>query len=313
MEKTMKKNALKEKFGAFDISLLVVLVVYALILFVLFYWAVITSVKSQNQFYYDKVALPTGYNYNKFKKFDPLITGAPVWNFGTIFSDFFVKVQTPKGSDFVGVDMMIVYSILYAGGCALCNTLAQCLTAYTCAKFPCKISSILYDIVIVVMIIPIVGSLPAEVQLAKDLHIYDSILGQWIMKSNFLGIYFMVFYASFRALPNTYMEAGKIDGAGNFYIMTRISLPLVRNEFFTILLINFIAFWNDYQIPLLYLPSHPTIAYGIYNLSVSFDGEFSTVPMRMAGAVSMLLPILVLFVAFHKRLLGNLTVGGIKG
>ncbi len=309
-----KKHPLKERYTGLDIFLLITLIAYTLVLALLFYWAIITSLKSQNQFYYDKVGLPAPWNYKKWLPYFPTIELGPVWNFGKIFNSFMVKVTTPQGiSGYVGIPWMIIYSLLYAVGCAIANTATQCVTAYVCAKYPCKMSSIIHTVVIIVMIIPIVGSLPAEIQLAKNLGIFDTIWGQWIMKANFLGLYFLVFFSTFKAIPKTYQEAAKIDGAGNFYIMTRIFLPLVRNEFFTILLINFIAYWNDYQIPLLYLPSKPTIAYGIYQLSTSFTGDWAFVPYRIAGAVMMLVPILTLFIIFHKRLLGNLTVGGIKG
>ena len=122
-----------------------------------------------------------------------------------------------------------------------------------------------------------------------------------------------MFHGIFRTLPMAYTEAAKIDGAGNLSILVKIILPLVRNTFFTVMLINFIGFWNDYQTPLIYMPSYPTIALGMFYMASTTENGLSTVPMRMTGAMLMLIPILVLFLCFHKRLLGNLTVGGLKG
>ena len=104
-----------------------------------------------------------------------------------------------------------------------------------------------------------------------------------------------------------------IDGASNWKIMTSITLPLVRNTFFTVMLITFISFWNDYQTPLIYLPSYPTVALGMYHMGSTTENGLSTVPMRMTGAMLMLVPILILFSLLHKKLMGNLTMGGIKG
>ena len=61
------------------------------------------------------------------------------------------------------------------------------------------------------------------------------------------------------------------------------------------------------------MPSYPTIALGMFYMASTTENGLSTVPMRMTGAMLMLIPILVLFLCFHKRLLGNLTVGGLKG
>ena len=128
-------------------------------------------------------------------------------------------------------------------------------------------------------------------------------------------MYFLVFYSIFKAMPNGYTEAAKVDGAGNLRILLQIVMPLVRNTFFTVALIMFIDYWNDYQIPLVYMPTHPTVAYGLFYLANTDQagGDLATVPMRMAGAIMMLIPTIILFLCFHKRLLGNLTMGGLKG
>ena len=182
-----------------------------------------------------------------------------------------------------------------------------------CARFPYKFSKIVHTTVIVVMIIPIVGALPAEIRMAMTLKLYDHVWGLWIMKANFLGLYFLVFYGVFKALPMAYTEAAKIDGAGNLGVLIRIVLPLVRNTFFTVMLINFITFWNDYQTPLIFMPSHPTVALGMFHMASTTISTLATIPMRMTGAMLLLVPILIVFLLTHKRLMGNLTMGGIKG
>ena len=209
--------------------------------------------------------------------------------------------------------MMFVYALVYSLGCSFFNTLVPCITAYLCARFPFKFSKVIHTVVIIVMILPIIGSLPSEIQMSKTFGLYDQLWGLWIMKAHFLGMYFLVMYGNFKSLPMAYTEAAKIDGAGNMSVLIRVILPLVKNTFFTIMLINFIGFWNDYQTPLIYMPSYPTIALGMYEMTNTTENGMSRVNMRMAGSMLMLIPILALFLAFHKRLLGNLTVGGLKG
>ena len=294
-----KENAkvLKTKFSPFTIVLLIVLAAYVLSMFTLIGWALITSFKSPNDFRTNAIGMP--------EKF--------VWNYTFVYTKFYVSVLTESGMEVVYMETMFVYSILYSLGCAFFQTLVPCITAYLCARFNYKFSKIVYTAVIVVMILPIVGSLPAELQMAKNTGLYDSIWGLWIMKANFLGMYFLVFYDGFKGLSMTYTEAAKIDGASNMHILLAIVLPLVKNIFFTVMLVNFIGFWNDYQVPLLYMPSYPTVAYGMYNMANTRENNLSSVPMRMTGAMLMFIPLFTLFLIFQKRLLGNLTVGGIKG
>ncbi len=291
------RKSSRSRFTVFTAVLLAFLIVYVISLFIPLLWALMTSFKAQTDFRLNIIGLPKEW----------------VWNYSFVFDRFKVDVTTPEGRKIVGMGMMFLYSFAYALGCSFFNTLTPCITSYLCARFPFRFSKAVYTAVIVTMILPIVGSLPAEIRMARFFGLYDQIWGLWVMKANFLGMYFLVFYGMFRQMPMAYTEAAKIDGAGNLSILLIIVLPLVKNTFFTVMLINFIGFWNDYQIPLIYLPSYPTIAYGMYYMAYTTENTLSTVPMRMTGAMLMLLPILVLFLAFHKRLLGNLTVGGIKG
>lgn len=287
-----------QPFSPVTVIMLVVLIVYSLTLFGLFIWGILTAFKDPlNDFRTNTYGLPQEW----------------CWNFGYVFDNFKVPVANETFVGEVGFGKMLVNSLLYALGGAFVGTLVPCITAYMCARFPYKFSKLLYATVLVVMVIPVVGNLPAEIQMARDLHLYGKIWGMWIMRANFLGMYFLVFHAAFKSQPIAYTEAARIDGANNMQILTRVSLPLVRNTFFTVMLINFIALWNDYQIPLVYLPSNPTIALGLYHLTITPTQGMNFVPMRITAAIIMLIPILITFLVFQKRLLGNLTVGGVKG
>ena len=280
------------------VIMLIVLTLYALSLIALLLWALKTSFQSQYEFRTNIIGLPKDWT----------------WNYGMVYDKFYYEVFFEGvGTLYIGMDRMFLYSFLYAIGCAFMNTLVPCITAYMCARFPYKFGKVITSVVIVAMVLPIVGSLPSEIQVARFLGLYDHIWGLWIMKGNFLGMYYLVFLGVFKGIPKEFDEAAKIDGAGEFTVMTRIILPVVSNTFFTVMLLYFIQYWNDYQTPLVYLPHYPTIALGLSFMSISTDYEMSSVPARMTAAMLLLIPILVVFLFAHKRLIGNLTVGGIKG
>lgn len=333
----------KARFSPLTVVVLVLLIVYTLFLLYLLFWAVMASFKiNQYVFDYDTYGIP---NYGWYKKLGELIKdsqGNPVlkailasqsilnaekegsllfYTYRNILSVFKEEIPSMFGKDARTVYMAEMYlnSFLYAGGCALVSTVVPCITAYCCARFDFKIGKLLHTIVIVVMIIPIVGSLPSEIQMANKLGIFNEIWGLWIMKANFLGLYFLVFFDIFKALPKGYTEAAKIDGASNLQVFLSIALPLIRNTFFTVFLVKFIEFWNDYQTPLVFMYSYPTVARGLndlINAPINVPGTAfnpTHVPAQMATVVLTALPIFILFVIFQKRLLGNLTMGGIKG
>jgi multiple sugar transport system permease protein len=153
--------------------------------------------------------------------------------------------------------------------------------------------------------------LPSEIYVARALGIYNTMWGIWIMKFHFLGLYFLVMCESFRAIPKDFAEAAYIDGAGYFYTFIKIMLPIVSNMLITIFIIYFVQFWNDYQTPLIYIRTQPTLSYGLFMLKY-MDGELNFLPGQMAGCLVVLFPVLLLFIIFHNRFLNNVSMGGLK-
>ena len=78
------------------------------------------------------------------------------------------------------------------------------------------------------------------------------------------------------------------------------------------MLLQGIYFWNDFQTPLLYLPTYPTLAYWLYRFTENTKVELSFVPVKAAGAMLLVVPIFILFAAFNKKMMGNLSLGGLK-
>lgn len=290
-----------KKISPFRAVLGVLLTLYALSMVVLLFWGVLNSLKSVSDF-----------------RTNPLFfTGKWPWNwswsnYAFVFKNFQLRVSTVKGVRIITVWHQILYTLLYAGGCALVNVFVTCVTAYAVARFDFAYSKVLYVVALVTMMLPIVGSYPSEIQMLKTLGLYDTIWGSWIQKMNFLGLYFFVFHATFKSTAKEYVEAAKIDGAGEWRIFFRIMLPLVKVTFFIVVLIKFVEFWNDYQTPLLYMPSFPTLSVGIYHLSNSTVKGLNYVPMRMAGCVMLVLPVFILFICFRNRIMGNVSMGGVK-
>lgn len=330
----------RESFTPLTIALLVCLIVYCVSLFFLLGWGIFTSFKLNDNFYYEETVLPI-FNFTsiveKWKasgaRDDLKNIGVynqalqemgsesllPFHTYKNIFTQF-VKDSAPyagiPGRE-VGMPEMYLYSFLYAGGCALTATFIPCITAYACARFNYKFSRFIHTLVIVVMMIPVVGSLPSEIRMAQATGVMNRIWGLWIMRANFLGMYFLVFYDICKALPTSFSEAAKIDGANNFQIFFQIAMPLIRNTFFTVLLIKFISFWNDYQAAMIFMPSYPTVAIGLNEImntnAFAIRYQHHWIPARMAAVVMTATPVCILFAIFQKRLLGNLTVGGVKG
>ncbi len=299
---TKKKMAdsTKKTLTPFGIISLLVLLLYAVSLLLPLLWAFVTSFRDN---------------------FDFIMNGAWKWpekwinNYETVLKYFHVKVNTADGLSkrFVEIPEMLLNTVLYAGGGSFFLMLSSLLMAYAASRFKFKACSVIYTAVILQMIIPIVGSLASEIKMARALGLYDNIPGMWLMKCYVQGLYFLVFHGAFKLIPKEYSEAAEIDGAGNFSIMVRIMFPFVSGTIFSVLLLNFISLWNDYQTPLIYMPSHPTLSFGLYYyVRGSFEAETADTPHQLAGCMLMAIPLFLIFIVFQKRLLGNLSMGGLK-
>ena len=298
----MKKNSKKSfSFSWLSILLLVILIVYSLILITILIWAAFSSVKSIDHFKNVDKVWP-----QSFLPWE--------WDFGNfiyVFSNFNVRLRGT--TQYAWIESLALNSLLYAGVGSLLHTGVACLMAYLAAKFKYKFSKIVYWTVVICMTIPIVGADISNIQILNTLHIYDTFLSAWILKFNFMGTYFLVFFAIFTTLPDDYSEAAFLDGAGETRVLCSIILPLVSNTFFTVFLLNFIAYWNDYTVPLLYLPTHPTLSYGVQYLTQGgVKEDFEEVPVRMATCFLVAIPILILFLTFRGRIMNKVSMGGIK-
>lgn len=297
MEKSsIKKNKKKLRFSVYGLIFGILLTLYSLFLISLFIYAFVNSFKDLLGFINDPVGLPEKWHWK---------------NYITIIENFKKKKSSTSPTYFIGD--MFAFSFLYAMGCSLASIIATTLMAYACAMFPNKFSKIIYAVVIFTIIFPIIGSLPSELNIAKQLHFYDTFLGNYFLKFSFTNIYFLLLYENFKAIPKDFSEAATVDGASMFYVMIKIMLPLAINTIGTILLIQFVAFWNNYETPLVFMPSYPTISIGLMSFFFNTSGPVAAEPFKMGACLVVLIPILIVFIVFQKKLMGNVSAGGIKG
>lgn len=275
----------------------IVLFLYFLLIVFFLFWAVISSLKGNLDFKNNVFGWPKKWLFS---------------NYETVFNNFYIQIQTSNGLRNVYMAEMFGNSILYTLGCSFAATLIPCIMGYLTSRFPYKFSKFIISFTIVCMIVPIIGSLPSQLQISKLFGLYDNVWGMWIMKGNFLSMYLLVFHAAFQSLPGAYFEAAKVDGASNMKLLTAIALPQVKSLFFTIMLIQAIGFWNDYQTPMLFMPDMPTVAYGLYVFNGSTANALNTIPYKLTAAIELMVPVLILFVLFNKRIIGNITIGGLK-
>ena len=123
-------------------------------------------------------------------------------------------------------------------------------------------------------------------------------------------VYLLASY--FRTLPKAYEEAALIDGCGHFKTMTKIMIPMARPSIITVILFQFLAFWNEYVIAFTFMDKeNATLAVGAKYLMAASKSQANHGVMY-AGLVIIMLPTLILYIIVQKKLTQGMSLGGLK-
>lgn len=125
-------------------------------------------------------------------------------------------------------------------------------------------------------------------------------------------IYLLAGY--FKSLARDYEEAAYVDGAGYFRTMVQVIMPMAKPSIVTIILFNFLSFWNEYIISMTLLtkPELKTLPVGLMNLMTAQRAAVQYGQMY-AGLVIVMLPTLIVYMCVQKKLTQGMTLGGLKG
>jgi ABC-type glycerol-3-phosphate transport system permease component len=242
-----------------------------------------------DEFYYNPVAWPTKLHFE---------------NYSIAFD-----VLKYSNTTFFG---MILNSLWFSIGGAVLNVFMHCCTGYVFARYEFKGKKLMLSIAIFTMIIPIVGSLPANYKLVCGiLKINNSPLYLITMLGG-LGSNLMIMMAFFKSLDKSYAEAAFIDGATDWQVFIKIMIPMAKGPILAIGIMAVISGWNNYTTPILYLDKMPTLASGLYYFNQAIQ-YVDNKPAYFAGVIMSMLPALLLFSIFSNRIMGNVVMGGLKG
>ena len=293
----------KNKFAVFDCILLAVLSLYTLFFLLLLIWGFFTALKPSDFSILDNiVGLPEGSIFEW--KWD---------NFATALQKMRAPYRLENGdAGYYELDMLFLNTLMYAGGNAFLHTIVPCTVAYLCVKYPCGFSKLVHSLVLFTMMLPIVGSAPSMIQVLHSLNLYNTWWGNFAQNFTFLGLYYLVLHGIIQGLNKELWEAAEMDGANQWAIYIGIILPILINTLSLVFMLNFINFWNEYQVALLYLPGYPTLSVAIYLLSLDQQPFFSWLPGRLASFIMFIIPILILFLIFKDKIMGNIAIGGVK-
>lgn len=205
-------------------------------------------------------------------------------------------------------------SFLYTVPTCVVSVLMSSLCAYSCARIKWKGRNAVFSAIIATIFIPgIITLSPSFVLFATVYKWYGTPL-PIVVPGLFGSAGSMLFlYQYFRTLPKELEEAAEIDGMGKFGIFVKIIFPLSIPAIITQLILGFNGAYNDYLTPLLYVGMNPdlwTIQLLVKSLSTAMNTRYT---LLMAGAITALVPTLLLFIFCQRFFTEGITMNGIKG
>ena len=299
-----RKEKVRESFDkTFKWILWVFIVVYCLSLLVLPTWMILTAFKDPLELASNQFGLPKSFNFE---------------NFSSVFNKLEIKVLNKNTLTYTTYNIwkMAGVSIIYSFGSTAWNVLWTTLMAYVLSKYKFIGSRVIYTIGIIIMIVPIVGSGPSAMMIKQQLGIYDNLFLTILTSpaTCFSGLSFLLLYGAFKSLPWDYAEAVFVDGGGHWSAFIKMYLPMALPTMVVIFVLGFLGSWNDYESFMIWFPSTPNLAYGLYLFQGTSRALYkSSITEIMAGFTIVIVPTVTLYLSSQKLILSKFTVGGLKG
>ncbi|WP_418301706.1 carbohydrate ABC transporter permease [Lysinibacillus fusiformis] len=245
---------------------------------------ILSSFKKSVDIYKDPLGLPSSFSLDTYRT---LLSKIP---FTTYFmNSLFVSI--------VSVVMIVV----------VCS-----LASFYIARFKFSWNHALFFIFLLGMMIPIkLGIVPLFI-LMRDLGLINSLWSLILMNTaTGIPLSILILTGFFKTMPSELEEAARMDGAGNLRVLWYVVLPLMRPALGTVVIINFIAAWNDFFFPLIFITEKMkrTIPVGMMSLFGEHSADWGSL---FAGLTLASLPMILLFFIASKQFMEGLTAGAIK-
>ena len=212
--------------------------------------------------------------------------------------------------DRLNVGRYFLNSLILAIAVSVVSLFVNSLAGYVFAKFHFRGKRPLLVFLLASMIIPSQVTMLPVFLLLKQVGLLNSYLGIILPgMASIFGIFLISQYL--KSLPDSLIEAARIDGASDFQIYWKVVLPLAKPVLVTLALFTFMGTWNDFMWPLIVMTKESmfTLPVALANLS----GEYvQDTELMMAGSVITIIPVLVVFLVLQKYYIQGILLGGIK-
>ena len=281
------QGAFRRKNGLRSALTYLFLSVWAVVVLFPFYWMVLTSFKSYGAYNGERTPVfftlsPTLENYEN------AFTAVPLLGY---------LLNT------------LIFSVITTAAMVVVSTLA----AYAFARLKFKGKNLVFGLFLSMMMIP------------TELVVITNFvtITNWDMRNSFLGLilpsitsvfYIYLLKENFEQVPEELYKAAKVDGTSDLKYLWKVMIPICKPTLVTITILKLIECWNSYVWPRLITddPAYYLVSNGIQEIRENGFGR-ENIPAMMAAVVVISVPLILLFLAFRKKIMEGVSQGGTKG
>ena len=265
----------------------VLLVIWALIVLFPFYWMLLTSIKSYGS-----------YNSEYVPRF--IATNPTLQNYVDAFTTVSLGRYFLNTAIFTVVTTAIMLVVIT-------------LSAFAFARLDFKGKNVVFALFLSLMMIP------------NELVIITNFvtITDWGMRNTFWGLilpsitsifYIYLLKENFESIPDELYKAAKVDGTSDLKYLLKVMVPICRPTIITVIILKVIECWNSYVWPRLITDDEAyfLVSNGIQEIRENGFGR-ENIPAMMAAVVVISIPLIVIFLIFHKKIMAGVSRGGTKG
>jgi len=219
------------------------------------------------------------------------------------YSKLFIQLNFP---------IYFLNSIILGVSVTVLNLIFCSMLGYALAKLKFRGKTALFGLVLTTIMIPSSVTLVPLFVLMSNLGLTNNLLAVILPEAaGGIGVFLMRQFM--QGIPDELLDAGRVDGAGEFYLFWRVVLPLCGPALATLTILQFLASWNDFTYPLIMLNNDQS-----YNLPIAL-ATFANGPhisdngLLLAGAVVIVIPMLIVFFLLQRYFTQGIVTTGLKG
>lgn len=224
------------------------------------------------------------------------------------FAFFENLVEVVSARDFMLIWAFVNSTIITVVSVALMVIFAA-MVGWVLQRRPSRLNPLINFFVLSGLIIP--PAVVPTIWVLQGLELFSNIPGLILIEVAFgLSFCVLMFRAFISTIPRELDEAATIDGAGPIRLFFTVAFPLLKSVIVTVIVVQSVFVFNDFQNPLYFLPGEPTVQLTLYNFQSQFSTQWN---LLFTNILLITIPPLIMYIFFNRQIVAGLTAGAVKG